>query len=193
MRRVCVFCGSSLGARAAYADAARAMGTLLARRGIGIVYGGGAVGLMGELADAALAAGGTVIGVIPDVLVAREVAHESLSELVVVRSMHERKARMAELSDAFVALPGGLGTFEELCEALTWSQLGIHSKLCGILDVEGYYAPLLSLLDHAVREGFVRPEHRAILIADRDPARLIERLGRTPARTPGAELGLERS
>src|SRR3954464_14944988 len=113
MRRVCVFCGSSLGARAAYADAARAMGRLLARRGIGIVYGGGAVGLMGELADAALAAGGTVIGVIPDVLVAREVAHESLSELVVVRSMHERKARMAELSDAFVALPGGLGTFEE--------------------------------------------------------------------------------
>jgi uncharacterized protein (TIGR00730 family) len=193
MRRVCVFCGSSSGARAAYTQAARAMGVHLAERGIEVVYGGGAVGLMGELADAALGAGGTVIGVIPDVLMAREVAHRNLSELVVVRSMHERKARMAELSDAFVALPGGLGTLEELCEVLTWSQLGIHSKACGILDVESYYAPLLALLDHAVKEGFVRPEQRSIVITDRDPARLIERLERHVSPRASATLGLDKS
>jgi uncharacterized protein (TIGR00730 family) len=163
-------------------------------RGIGLVYGGGRVGLMGQIADAALEAGGSVIGVIPRALLAREVGHEHLTQMHVVGSMHERKARMAELSDAFVALPGGLGTLEELCEVLTWSQLGIHSKACGILNVEHYYDPLLALLDHAVREGFVRPEHRAIVIDEADPVRLIERLGRRRLHPSADEgLGLEQS
>jgi uncharacterized protein (TIGR00730 family) len=176
MKRICVFCGSSGGARAAYADAARATGRVLAQRGIGLVYGGGCVGLMGEVADAVLAAGGEVIGVIPEALAAREVAHRGLTELRVVRSMHERKAMMAELSDAFIALPGGFGTFEEFCEVITWSQLGLHRKPCGLLNVEGYYSPLLALFDQAVGEGFVRPAHRAIVLEEEDPERLIELL-----------------
>lgn len=194
MRRICVFCGSSAGARPAYARSARALGELLASRGIDVVYGGGAVGLMGELADAALVAGGKVIGVIPDALVAMEVAHDRLTELHVVRSMHERKALMAELSDAFVALPGGLGTLEELFEVLTWAQLGLHPKPCGLVDVEGFYAPLLACLDHAVVEGFVRPENRALVLDDVDPVRLLSRLSR--AHRAGAAtgaMGLERT
>jgi uncharacterized protein (TIGR00730 family) len=176
MERVCVFCGSNRGARPAYVAAAEALGTELARRGIGLVTGGGRVGLMGAVADAALAAGGEVIGVIPEALVAWEVAHAGLTALEVVDSMHARKARMADLSDAFVALPGGFGTLEEFCEVLTWAQLGLHTKACGLLDVEGYYDPLLALLDHAVTEGFVRPEHRALVLQAAEPAALLELL-----------------
>ena len=180
MRRLCVFCGSSPGARPAYRRAAEELGALLAARGIELVYGGGRVGLMGALADAALAAGGRVIGVIPEALLAKEVGHAGLSELHVVPSMHVRKALMADLASAFVALPGGFGTFEELCEILTWTQLGLQRKPCGLLDVEGYYRPLLALFDGAVAEGFVRPEHRALALADTDAARLLDRLAAAP-------------
>jgi uncharacterized protein (TIGR00730 family) len=176
MERVCVFCGSSPGARPAYAEATAELGRLLAADGIGLVYGGGAVGLMGVLADSVLAAGGEAIGVIPQALVDREIGHSGLTELRVVGSMHERKALMAELADAFVALPGGLGTLEELFEVYTWAQLGLHRKPCGLLDVERYYAGIVEFLEHAVREGFVREEHRAMLMVDRDPRALIERL-----------------
>jgi uncharacterized protein (TIGR00730 family) len=190
MRRVCVFCGSNPGTRPAYSITARALGAALVRRGLGLVYGGGGVGLMGILADTVLEAGGEVIGVIPEALVAREVAHHGLTELRVVGSMHERKALMAELADAFIALPGGFGTFEELCEAITWMQLGLHRKACSVLDVEDYYAPLLALFDHATAEGFVRPEHRALVIAESDPDRLLDRL--EAFRPPALEKWLER-
>ena len=176
MRRVCVFCGSSPGARPAYAEATAEVARLLAGEGIGVVYGGGHVGLMGVLADTAMAAGGEVIGVMPRALVDREIGHTEISELRVVGSMHERKALMAELSDAFVALPGGAGTLEELFEVYTWAQLGLHDKPCALLDVEDYYADLAGFLDHAVRERFVREEHRAMLMIERDPRALIERL-----------------
>lgn len=167
---MCVFCGSNPGTRPAYGATARAMGEELARRGLRLVYGGGAVGLMGALADAALGAGGEVVGVVPEALVAKEVGHPGLSELRVVGSMHERKALMADLADAFVALPGGFGTFEEFCEVLTWSQLGLQEKPCALLDVEAFYAPLLGLFDQAVAEGFARPEHRALVLrAERAP------------------------
>ena len=178
MKRVCVFCGSRNGTRTQYVASARRMGEALARRGIGLVYGGGGIGLMGVLADAALSAGGDVIGVIPQALVAREVAHGGLTDLRVVASMHERKALMAELSDAFVALPGGFGTLEEFCEALTWAQLGIHRKPCGLLNVEGFFDPLLSLFDHAVRERFVSPDHRSLVVVEEDPERLLDALSR---------------
>lgn len=176
MQRICVFCGSSDGSRKAFADAARALGAELVRRKLSLVYGGGRVGLMGVLADAVLAAGGAVTGVIPRPLATKELAHDSLTELRVVSTMHERKALMTELADAFVALPGGLGTFEELLEILTWAQLGIHQKPCGILNVEGYYDPLLGLLDHAVTERFVRPEHRSIVLSRDEPALLLDAL-----------------
>ncbi len=178
MKRICVFCGSRNGTRAQYLAAARGMGETLARRGIGLVYGGGGIGLMGVLAEATLAAGGDVIGVIPEALMAREVAHTGLADLRVVASMHERKALMAELADAFVALPGGFGTLEEFCEALTWAQLGIHRKPCGLLNVEGFFDPLLSLFDHAVRERFVSPDHRALVVVEDDPERLLDTLSR---------------
>lgn len=171
-----VFCGSSSGANPAFTEAAAAVGELLAARGIGLVYGGGRVGLMGTLADAALRAGGEVIGVIPESLMAWEVGHTGLTELRIVESMHARKAMMAELSEAFLALPGGFGTWEELCEVLTWAQLGLHGKPCGILNVDGYYDPLLALFDHAVRERLLRPEHRSLALTDTDPARLLDRL-----------------
>jgi uncharacterized protein (TIGR00730 family) len=176
MRRVCVFCGSSPGARPAYAEATAEMARLLVADGIGVVYGGGHVGLMGVLADTAMAAGGEVIGVIPQALVDREIGHTRISELRVVGSMHERKALMADLSDAFVALPGGAGTLEELFEVYTWAQLGLHDKPCGLLDVEGYYAGLAQFLEHAVRERFLRPEHLELLMVEREPRRLIDRL-----------------
>jgi len=163
-RRITVFCGSSGGARPAYAEAARSLGRDLAQRGIGLVYGGGCVGLMGELADAALAAGGEVVGVIPEALVAKEVAHRGLTELRVVPSMHVRKETMAALGDAFVALPGGLGTFEELFEILTWSQLGLHAKPCGLLDVDGYFDGLRALLERAQEEGFLGTTSRESLV-----------------------------
>jgi len=175
-QRVCVFCGSSPGARPAYAAAAAALAGHLAAQRISIVYGGSNVGLMRVVADTALAAGGEVVGVIPRSLVAREVAHEGLSELRVVESMHERKALMAELSDAFIALPGGFGTLEEFCEILTWTQLGLQRKAAGLLNVEGYYDPLLKLFDDAVSEQFVKPAHRRMVIADREPALLLEKL-----------------
>lgn len=176
MKRLCVFCGSSAGTRPAYADAARRFGTLLAERNITLVYGGSATGLMRVLADTVLSAGGTVVGVIPRGLVEREIAHPGLTELHVVGSMHERKQKMADLSDGFVALPGGFGTLDETAEVLTWRQLGLHAKPCGLLDVAGFYAPLLRFFDHAVDEGFIALEQRRLLIADEDPARLLDRL-----------------
>jgi uncharacterized protein (TIGR00730 family) len=173
MHRVCVFCGSRNGERGAYVEAARATARALAARGLGLVYGGGSVGLMGVLADAALAEGVEVVGVIPGALEARELGHAGVTRLEVVPSMHARKARMAELADAFLALPGGLGTLEELSEVLTWAILGIHAKPVGLLDVEGYYRPLVAFLDHAGAEGFVAPEHRRFLLTGDDPAALL--------------------
>jgi uncharacterized protein (TIGR00730 family) len=176
MKRICIFCGSSTGTRSEYAETARAMGQALLRRGIGLVYGGGCVGLMGLVADAVMGGGGEVIGVIPEALVTRELAHGDITQLIVVHSMHERKAKMAELSDAFIALPGGYGTFEEFCEILTWAQLGLHRKPCGILNVNDYYEPLLRLFDNAVAEGFLRPANRRLVIEERDPTRLLDML-----------------
>ena len=176
VRRICVFCGSCSGKRASYAQAAASLGRYLAGSGIAIVYGGGKVGLMGVVADAALEAGGEVIGVMPRALVEKEIAHTRLSELRVVASMHERKALMAELADAFIALPGGFGTLDEFCEILTWGQLGLHRKPCGILNVDGYYDRLLSLFDHAVTEGFLKPANRQIVLSDTVPESLVERL-----------------
>jgi len=162
--RFCVYCGSSTGTRPEYAAAARELGEVMARRGIGLVYGGGNVGLMGVLADAMVAASAEVIGVIPEALVARELAHQGVSELRVVGTMHERKALMADLADGFIAMPGGLGTLEELFEALTWAQLGLHAKPCGLLDVAGFFDDLDRFLDRVVADGFVRPDSRARLI-----------------------------
>jgi len=176
LRRVCVFCGSSPGDLDAYTIAARELGSVLARGGIDVVYGGGNVGLMKQVADAALAEGGQVIGVIPTALVDRELAHGTLSDLRVVASMHERKALMADLSDAFIALPGGLGTLEEIFEVVAWAQLGFHDKPCGLLNVAGYYDALLSFLDHAVASAFLRQPHRDLLIGDTDARRLLHRL-----------------
>jgi uncharacterized protein (TIGR00730 family) len=176
LRRICVFCGSSPGARPAYSEAAAELGGLLAAEGIGLVYGGASVGLMGVLSGAVLDAGGEVIGVIPQALVDREIGNTRVDDLRVVGSMHERKAQMAELADAFVALPGGLGTLEELAEIYTWSQLGLHSKPLGVLDVEGYFGGLVAFLDHAVGEGFVSAENRARLMVEREPSALLERL-----------------
>ncbi len=173
--RVCVFCGSNPGVRPVYAEAARALGRTLAERGMGLVYGGARVGLMGAVADTVLEAGGEAIGVIPHALVAREVAHAGLTELHVVNSMHERKALMADLAGAFIALPGGYGTLDELCEILTWSQLGLHPKPVGLLNVEGYFDPLLALFDRAVEEGFLPLAHRGLALAETDAGRLLDR------------------
>jgi len=176
VQRVCVFCGASSGLRAAYAEAARSFGVTLARRGLGLVYGGGRVGLMGALADGALGAGGEAIGVIPQALVDRELAHSGLTALHVVASLHERKALMAELADAFVALPGGFGTLDELMEQLTWTQLGLHAKPVGLLDVEGYWQPLIALSRHATEEGFVRESDLAAIAVAEDGDALLDRL-----------------
>jgi uncharacterized protein (TIGR00730 family) len=176
MQRICVFCGSNPGRDPAYLAAARAFGALLAQRGIELVFGGGRVGLMGAVADAVLAGGGTAIGVIPQALAEKEVAHEDLTQLYVVSSMHERKATMAKLSDAFVALPGGFGTLEEFCEVLTWSQLGLHVKPCGLLDVGGFWKHLTGFFDHCVEAGFVGHEQRGLVLVDADPAALLTRL-----------------
>ncbi len=175
---VCVYCGSNPGRLPAYADSARALAAVLAERGITLVYGGASVGIMGLVADAVLERGGRVVGVIPEALVQKEVAHRGLTELHVTRSMHERKARMAELSGAFVALPGGIGTLEELFEIWTWAQLGFHAKPCGLLNVAGYYDDLARFLGHCVDEAFVRPAHRAMLLVEKDPAKLLDRFAR---------------
>lgn len=175
IRRLAVFCGSNPGARPEYVQAARAFGKLLASRGVGIVYGGSNVGLMQALADAMLDELGDIIGVIPRMLVEREVANKALSDLRIVDSMHERKALMAELADGFVALPGGIGTLEEFFEIWTWAQLGMHDKPCGLLNVAGYFDPLLEFLDRAVAEKFVREVHRKMVIVESDPAALLAR------------------
>ena len=175
MKHICVFAGSSIGSQAAYAEAARELGHALVRRRIGLVYGGARVGLMGALADAALAAGGHVTGVIPQALVAKEVAHAGLSDLRVVASMHERKALMADLADGFIALPGGWGTLEEFFEVLTWGQLGLHQKPCGLLNVRGYFDGLLSFIDHSIEERFVRRENRSMVLVDVSSEALLDR------------------
>lgn len=176
MKRICVFCGSNYGANPAYAAAAREVGETLAERGIGLVYGGGKVGLMGEMANGALARGGEVIGVIPEALFAKEVGHMGLTALHVVDSMHDRKGMMADLSDGFITLPGGFGTMEEFFEVLTWAQLGLHRKPCGLLNVDGYYDQLLSLFDSFISQRFARGEHRDFILAEREIAPLLDRI-----------------
>ena len=176
MKTICVFCGSRLGNRPAYREAALAMGKAIAQQGCNLVYGGGNVGLMGLVADAVLEGGGQVVGVIPEFLSAKEVAHDRITELYVVNSMHERKALMAELSDAFITLPGGFGTLEEFCEILSWAQLGLHQKPQGLLNVEGYYTPLLELFDRTVAEGFVQPTFRHLVVSAADPESLLSKL-----------------
>ncbi len=174
--KICVFCGSSFGRNGAYKRAAARLGAELANRGIGLVYGGASVGLMGTIADAALAGGGSVIGVLPEALADLEIAHQGLDELHIVSSMHERKAQMADLSDAFIVLPGGIGTMEEAFEVWTWSQLGVHAKPIGLLNTDGFYDRLQGFLDHLVEEAFVKKIHRDIMLSDEEPGALIEKL-----------------
>ncbi len=181
---VCVFCGSAAGAAPAYAEAARSVGREIARRGWTLVYGGGRVGLMGQLADAALESGGRVTGVIPRFLYEREVGHDGLTELEIVETLTERKLRMGELARAFLTLPGGIGTLDELFEVLSWAQLGLVAKPNGLLNVAGYFDALAGFLDHAVMAGFLRPEHRALLAVSDDPRALLDALGRFPMRRP---------
>ncbi len=176
MRRLCVFCGSTSGQQPEYRQAAIEVGSILAERKVTLVYGGGKVGLMGALADSCLAAGGEVIGVIPGALVAKEVAHEGVTELIVTGSMHERKALMAEMSDGFLTLPGGFGTFEEFCEIVTWAQLGLHHKPCALLNVGGYYDPLIAMIERAQEEGFIRSKHCGVVWIDTDVSQLIDRM-----------------
>jgi uncharacterized protein (TIGR00730 family) len=175
MKRICVFCGSNAGARPVYVKAARDLGSELANRGIGLVYGGATIGLMGEIARAVIAGGGEVIGIIPRSMATREIAFTALADLRIVGSMHERKAAMADLADGFVALPGGLGTLEEFCEVVTWGQLGIHRKPCGLLNIENYYGKLLEFLDHGVEEGFIKPAHRGLTIVESEIPALLRR------------------
>jgi uncharacterized protein (TIGR00730 family) len=191
MRSLCVFCGSSPGARPDYAATARMLGASLARRAVRLVYGGARVGLMRELADAVLHAGGEVTGVIPESLRAREVAHTDLRDLRIVGSMHERKALMSDLADGFLAIPGGVGTLEEFFEMWTWAQLGIHRKPCGLLNVRGYFDGLLTFLDHAVTERFLRLDHRAMVLVDDDAERLLERF--IAYRAPDVEKWIDRT
>jgi uncharacterized protein (TIGR00730 family) len=176
MKRICVYCGSSYGEHPIYVQAAKAMGEAIANRGDELVYGGGKVGLMGTVADAALAAGGSVIGIMPQFLVDKEIAHKGLTELRVVDTMHNRKEMLMRIADAIIALPGGWGTYDELAEAMTWAQLGLHSKPIGILNVSGFYNPILAQMDHAIAEGFVRPAHRDLLIVDEDIPNLLKRI-----------------
>jgi uncharacterized protein (TIGR00730 family) len=185
MKRIAVFCGSQKGTRPEYAAAATQLGEMLARKKIELVYGGGMVGLMGIVADSALRSGGHVIGVIPQSLVIKEVVHEKLPDLRVVKNMHERKALMAELADGFIALPGGYGTFEEFCEVLAWGQLGYHRKPFGLLDAGGFYHGLLEFFDHATREGFIRPRHRELVMVEDDAEKLLEKFNNFQ---PSAEM-----
>ncbi len=176
IKKVCVFCGASPGADEVYKNAAQAFGALLANKGFELVYGGGSTGMMGYVADACLQAGGKVIGVIPDFLVAKEIGHKGLTELIEVGSMHERKQKMADISDAFVALPGGMGTMDELCEIVTWSQLGLHHKPIGILNTAEYFFPFINFLDHMVGQRFLSKDNRSIIVEDKAPKNLIEKL-----------------
>lgn len=186
-RRLCVFCGAHVGARPAYAEAARELGARIAAQGLGLVYGGTSIGLMGQLADAALEGGAGVIGVLPGSLVEKEIAHRGVTELHVVDSLAERKQLMFDLADGFISLPGGTGTLDELSEMLTWAQLGFHNKPMGVLNVAGYFDALLRFLHHAVAEGLVREKHLALLLVERDPARLLEAVtAHLPAPAPGA-------
>lgn len=175
LKSLCVYCGSSSGRRELYAEAARALAQTMVERNIRLVYGGAGIGVMGAVADEVLRLGGEAIGVIPQALMRKEVAHEGLSELHVTPSMHARKTLMAELADGFVALPGGIGTFEEILEVWTWGQLGFHRKPCGLLNVDGYYDGLIAFLDHSAREGFVRAQHREMLVVETEAAALLER------------------
>ena len=185
MKRVCVFCGSSAGEDPRYLDGADRFGQILAREAIELVYGGSRVGMMGRLAAATLQAGGKVVGIIPGAVMNRELAHQELTELRVVKSLHERKSEMAELSDGFVALPGGLGTVEAFFELLTWAQLGLHQKPCGILDTGGYFQPLVRFLDHMTQEGFMARPHRDMVLVEEDPEALLKRMGAyAPQATP---------
>jgi uncharacterized protein (TIGR00730 family) len=174
--RLCVFCGTNAGSRGEYGTAARELGTLLATEGIELVYGGASVGIMGELADAVQEAGGHVTGIIPQQLIQKEAAHRGIQDLIVVASMHQRKSQMADLSDGFIALPGGIGTLEGFFEILTWGQLGIHAKPCGILNIAGYFDSLITFLDHAVREGFLTEAHRETIMVESSPSALLARL-----------------
>lgn len=176
MNRICVFCGSKVGTSGAYRAAAERLGEVLVERGIGLVFGGGSVGLMGVIADAVLARGGEVIGVIPEVLATEELLHTRVATMHVTASMHARKARMAELSDAFIALPGGFGTFEELFEMVTWTQLGIHSKPVGLLNVAGYFDPIVRLVDHAIAEGFIKEKNRELIVVADRPEPLLDHI-----------------
>ncbi|MBK7996831.1 MAG: TIGR00730 family Rossman fold protein [Blastocatellia bacterium] len=182
MKRICVFCGSTFGAKQEYKKAAQELGQLMAKKNIGLVYGGGNVGLMGEIANAVLKADGNVIGVIPNFMVEKELAHRQLTELKVVNSMHERKALMAELSDGFIALSGGIGTFEELFEILTWRQLGIHNKPCGILNVANYYDKLIDFINYSVEEEFVKSETRDLIFVESESTKLLERFLNYPTK-----------
>jgi uncharacterized protein (TIGR00730 family) len=176
MKRIAVYCGSNKGTRPEYTAAAQELGALLAREKIELVYGGGCVGLMGAVAEAALAGGGHVIGVIPEKLVIKEVVHEKLPDLRVVKTMHERKALMAKLADGFIALPGGYGTFEEFFEVLAWSQLGWHQKPFGLLNIGEFYTPLVQFLDHTTRQGFIRPQHRELVLLENEPGKILKRM-----------------
>lgn len=183
LKNICVYCGSNAGRQPIYAEQAQAFGRELVRRGLGLVYGGSSVGIMGVVADSVMAQGGRVIGIIPDALAKKELAHQGLSELLVVSSMHERKTLMAEKADGFIALPGGVGTLEEIFETWTWAQLGFHGKPCGLLNIGGYYDKLAAFLDHTVEESFMRPQHRAMLAVESDPAALLDRFAAYQAPT----------
>ncbi|MDA0834088.1 MAG: TIGR00730 family Rossman fold protein [Planctomycetota bacterium] len=176
MKRICIYCGSQVGKDPTYRESARELGTLMARRGSGLVYGGGSIGLMGVVADALLAQNAEVIGVIPDALATKELIHPHVADMRIVRTMHERKALMAELADAFIALPGGYGTFEELFEAITWNQLGLHRKPIGLLNVAGYFDPFVRVIDHAVQEGFVKRSQRDLFVVEERPLTLLDRM-----------------
>jgi uncharacterized protein (TIGR00730 family) len=191
-QRICVFCGTNAGARPEYGAAARKLGQLLAEEGIELVYGGASVGIMGELADAVHEHGGHVTGIIPQQLMKKEAAHTGIPDLIVVASMHQRKSQMADMSDGFIALPGGIGTLEGFFEILTWGQLGIHRKPSGLLNVAGYFDELIGFLDHAVAEGFLAEEHRASILVESEPKRLLERL-RAYAPTEGGEALMGRT
>lgn len=191
MKTICVFCGSSTGNQPAYAAGAEAMGQAMARRAIALVYGGSGLGMMGAIADAVLAAGEKAIGVIPKALATKEKAHHGLTDLHIVASMHERKAMMAELCDAFIAMPGGMGTLEELCEIITWAQLGIHTKPIGLLNLEGYFDGFKNFLDHMVGEGFVAPYHRELIVIHAEPDELLDAMSNY--RHPGGGIWMDAS